>query len=130
MKMRILENSLRFRLNQLEIQQFAEKGSVACCLAFGDERHQQLHYVIARDEAAQEVFADYIDHAITIHVPPALAREWVETDRVGFETLQSRKNNQETLKILVEKDFQCLKPREGKEDAHGFPHPLADQETC
>ena len=32
--------------------------------------------------------------------------------------------------ILVEKDFQCLAPREGEDESDMFPHPDGDSTTC
>jgi hypothetical protein len=34
------------------------------------------------------------------------------------------------LRILVEKDFACLAPREGEDESDMFPNPLSGKETC
>jgi hypothetical protein len=34
------------------------------------------------------------------------------------------------LKILVEKDFACLAPREGEDESDMFPHPKAATDGC
>jgi len=47
-----------------------------------------------------------------------VAKNWLETDQTGIEAATS------SLRILIEKDFQCLH-RASAEDADGFPNPLA-----
>ncbi|MCB9639147.1 MAG: hypothetical protein H6728_12645 [Myxococcales bacterium] len=128
MKMRIRDNTIRFRLNQPEVQSFSQEGYVETKISFGPSADQQLRYAIVRDQQATEVFADYQDNTVTVHVPPQIAQQWTETDQVGFETPKDPDEKQ--IYILVEKDFQCLKPREGQEDANAFPHPLALQEDA
>ena len=34
----------------------------------------------------------------------------------------------DSLKILVEKDFACLAPREGEDETDMYPHPLEGQD--
>ena len=59
---------------------------------------------------------------IKITVPTDAARHWATS-----ETAVSIKGSVEcggsTLKVLVEKDFECLTPREGENHDNRFPNP-------
>ena len=62
---------------------------------------------------------------IEVTLPRALANTWADTEQVGIEAEQALDDNGGTLRLLIEKDFQCLAPREGEEDSDTFPHPNA-----
>ena len=66
---------------------------------------------------------------LTVTLPEADVRAWAETDRVSIAAEQALADGQ-VLKILVEKDFACLTPREGEDESDMFPHPLEGRETC
>ncbi len=122
MKLRIKGDSLRLRLSQTELQSFAESGRVADSVRFpGSGR---LTYALQRDEEVGEVRAEFAGEGIMVRVPPALADEWSSTERVGFEQRQPLESGAE-LRILIEKDFQCLTERPGEDESDNFPHPLA-----
>jgi hypothetical protein len=62
--------------------------------------------------------------ALTIHAPLSHVQEWRGTDLVGMErTWQQVEDAQ--LRVLIEKDFSCLKPRDDGEDLDAFPNPQA-----
>jgi len=109
MKIRIKGNSLRLRLSQSEVKEFASNGLVSDSISFGNSK---LIYTLESVDT-QNVKAEFHKENITVSVPKEIAKEWAETDRVGFEEFQAIDYN-EKLYLLVEKDFQCLIPR--KED--------------
>jgi len=121
MKLRILGNTLRLRLNRSDVQRFAEAGFVEETTRFGPAPEQCFNYRIERHEGAHELRADLFERRISIQVPSASAIEWVETTRVGM-TAEQRIDGTSTLIIHVEKDFQCLAPRDDG-DSEGFPNP-------
>lgn len=127
MKMRILDQSIRFRLTQSEVQQFDQQGHVETHILFAPNATQKLSYRIAQDDQATEVFADYLDHTVTVHVPHSIAQRWIHSDEVSFST---PKATTESVFVLVEKDFQCLNPREGNDDQDTFPHPRKHQKDA
>ncbi len=113
MKLRIRDNSIRLRLTQSEVQLFHESGKVAATIHFGDN---QLVYALEKADC-QALSASYNQNKICILVPTAMANTWATTEQVGMET-------DGDLKILVEKDFQCLVDR-GEDDTDTFPNPNA-----
>ncbi len=122
MKIRILGNSLRLRLNVPEVQEIMESGKVSDHIGFGDS---QLYYSL-RFMEQDHISATFDGSEITVYLPLQDGRRWATTDQVGLEGRQQLKGS-ETLKILVEKDFTCLIPREAEDAGKLFPNPEATQ---
>ena len=113
MKLRIEDDTLRLRLSQNELDEFAEKGRVEGAVHFGMGPAQRLTYALARGSElaqtlpeAEPVQVHYEPGALTILVPFAQAKAWVETDQNGFSHDLPLTENQR-LRILVEKDLDC-----------------------
>src|SRR5690606_41469691 len=64
---------------------------------------------------------------LTVTLPKATVERWTRPDEVSIRGEQPIGGG-ETLKILVEKDFECLTPREGEDQPDLFPNPA--QGTC
>jgi len=109
MKLRLEENSLRLRLSEAEVRQFAATGRVAYTIAFGPGPGQTLDYALERlpeASAAPGVQVRYAAGALAVEVPAALARSWTDTENIGFKGQVLVAEGQE-LRILVEKDLDC-----------------------
>ena len=50
-------------------------------------------------------------------------KEWIKTDLEGFDAIMDN-GTKAGLYVLVEKDWQCLKPRD-EDEADLFPNPNA-----
>ena len=120
MKMRVRGNSIRLRLTQSEVVEFSETGSVEDAIEFGGGN--KLIYALCSKPEAETVKAEYEDNRIVITVPQTQARRWVDSNDVGIKIEQDIGGGN-VLRLLIEKDFACLEPREGEEDADAFPHP-------
>lgn len=116
MKIRINGNSIRLRLSQREVTDFVQKGEVLATCSFVNG---MLTYRIVHG-TYDTLTADIVDSRITVYVPSALAEKWDVDDRVGFDV-----HDNSGLYILVEKDFQCLKPRMHEDESGLFPNPQA-----
>lgn len=117
MKIRINGNFLRFRLGQSEVKTFAKEKKVGDSINFGN---RTLTYQLASSSNIEHVEVDFDGGDITIQVPQTLADNWVNSELVGFEN-----EDQSNVRILVEKDFQCLHKRPGEDESDNFPHPEA-----
>lgn len=113
MKLRIEGDTLRLRLSGGELEEFASTGRVSSTVHFGTNSDQQLTYALERGSEpaqtlphAEPVQVHYEPGAITVLVPFALAKTWVETDQVGFTHNMPLPESQR-LNILVEKDLDC-----------------------
>lgn len=125
MKLRIKGNSIRLRLSQPEVSDFARNSRVEDSISFGNRR---LTYALIKLNQAKEILASFENDRIEIGVPESFAERWTKTSEVGFGAEQKLSGG-ETLKILVEKDFACLTVREDEDESDAFPHPQAGQ-TC
>src|SRR5829696_1840631 len=119
MKLRIKGNSIRLRLSQREVSDFAQNARVEDSISFGN---RQLTYALIKRNKAKEILASFENDRIEIGVPAAVADEWTQTVQTGFDAEQKLSGG-ETLKILIEKDFACLTEREGEDETDAFPHP-------
>lgn len=123
MKLRIRGNTLRLRLTRSELDEFASTGKFADEISFGNG--QSLVYAIEKTHA-EAVSAAFRGGEIKVLVPAQIADAWTKTDQVGFDAIHSTGTAAE-LKILVEKDFACLTPRNDEDTTDNFPHPKT---TC
>ncbi len=122
MKLRILGDTLRLRLSQSEVSRFEAEGAVEAAIHFGPGDDEALVYRLVREPEGTAIRATLRGRTITVHVPADRAREWTDTDQVGFDHAQPLGEDR-TLHILVEKDFKCAIARPGEEDYDGFPNP-------
>ncbi|HET9502443.1 MAG TPA: hypothetical protein VFO93_02795 [Hymenobacter sp.] len=109
MKLRLEENSLRLRLSEAEVAQFAHTGRVAYTITFGPAAGQTLEYALEKLPAtatAEAVQLRYAAGALAVEVPAALAQEWTNTEKNGFSAQIVVAEGRE-LRILVEKDLDC-----------------------
>jgi hypothetical protein len=115
MKLRLHAGSLRLRLSQSEVARLDETGKVEESLEFSPG--SKLLYRIETGTAAS-VTATFDNANIRVVVPKQVAKEWIDSDQTGIEASTG------TLKVLIEKDFQCLH-REAEAGEDSFPNPLA-----
>jgi uncharacterized protein DUF7009 len=122
MKLRIRGNSVRLRLGQSEVRYLAESGALDESIQFDIAGNQRLEYGLEVATGASEVSASFEAGKLLVRLPSDLVRRWAASDLVTIEALQVIAGGG-SLKILVEKDFECIDgpPDEPQDDA--FPHP-------
>lgn len=116
MKLRIRGNSVRLRLTQSEVETFGEKGVVSETVKFGDSAEENFGYELRRSPN-DEHSAAFESGVIRIFAGKSAVEKWVNSDEVGIEGTAGK------LSILIEKDFECLKPRPGEDESDNFPNP-------
>ena len=126
MKIRIQGNSVRLRLSQPEVAALSSAGTVEDSVRFGADADSVLRYALSKSEA-EHIDAHFRQNRIEIRVPARWADEWAGSGQVGLEAAVAV-GPSGSLRILVEKDFQCPTPRPGEDDRDLFPHP--DQSIC
>ena len=119
MKLRIKGDSLRLRLSQGEMRTLAERGEVEDRISFPGGA--ALRYRLRTDQNYDVISASYASNLIDILIPRPLAERWCGTDLVTLSASQPLAAGE--LRIVLEKDWACLAPREGEDESDNYPHP-------
>ena len=119
MKLRIKGDSLRLRLTQGEMRLLAERGEVEDRTSFPGGT--ALRYRLRVDAKSNAISANYTSNLIEFLLPTALSERWHGTDLVTLSATQANATGE--LRIVLEKDWACLAPREGEDESDNFPHP-------
>jgi len=127
-KLRIKGDSLRLRLSQGEMRTLAERGEVEDRVSFPGGA--ALRYRLRMDGDNDVISASYASNLIEVLVPRTLAERWCGTDLVTLSASQPLGGGE--LRLILEKDWACLAPREGEDESDNFPHPEveAGAKTC
>lgn len=118
MKLRIKGNSIRLRLTKTEVASIATKGHLEEHTNFGPNRFE---YALIKVDDSNEMSASFINHGITVYVPDRMVRDWPDNDIISLEARIPTSEN-ETLYILVEKDFVCL-DHTTEDQSDNYPNP-------
>lgn len=104
MKIRIKDNSVRFRLTKKEVLQLCTEHSIVSTTSFNSGL---LTYSIVVRDNIENLSVDFKDNNIILSFPATEADIWNDSDRITYEHSMVLENG-ERLKILLEKDFVCL----------------------
>ena len=119
MKIRIKGNSLRYRLTRPEVEKFHQTGYLEEKIDFVGN---SLHYCLCITKQ-EKLSASFYDNQITVYLPASGIEEWKTTEQIGFEDVMELEGSEETLHLLVEKDFTCLDNVTEDQSDH-YPNPL------
>jgi hypothetical protein len=103
MKIRIHQNSVRFRLSKSEVGKLEDEGYLEETTHFGQT---QFGYSVQKSSDT-ELNARFENNKITLFVPAALLIGWAGNNTVGFEGNMPLGDGG-SLFLLIEKDFKCL----------------------
>jgi len=125
-KLRVRDNSLRFRLSKGEVAALQDNGQVMASTQFPGGA--QLQYVVELSQAATTMTASFADGLLRVALPEAAGSAWALSEEISLQGAAALGEGE--LSILVEKDFACLTPREGEDESDLYPHPLTGQANC
>lgn len=120
MKIRIYDDSIRLRLDRSEVEQLGQGQAVTCQTHFPDGG--VFSYALAA--AGNVVAAHFADGCITLEVPASTLSDWA-ADETAVSITQEQALAHGPLKLLIEKDFECLDPRPGENQDNRFKNPKA-----
>lgn len=119
MKIRIKGNSVRIRIVKTELTNFGNDG-------FLEERTEfpngALIYRLESKAGINNLEADISGSTITIYMPEAMKKEWVDTEIVGYRN-DAPLGDGKSLFILIEKDFKCLDGEVLEDQSDNFENP-------
>lgn len=119
MKLRIRENSVRLRLGRSEVLRLADERVLHEETDFGGGR--KLGYALHADDIPAAV-ATFDGATVVVRIPHEAARRLADSDQVSIDARQPLEGGAE-LKILVEKDFECLDAPASEPQDDAFPNP-------
>jgi len=107
MKLRIKDNSLRFRVSQSELASLADSGCTEKTIYFGSDEASRLTYSLECRPSSSPATLLYHPGKISVVLSKSGVKAWGESEQVGiYATVDVGPHG--TLDILVEKDFACL----------------------
>ncbi len=121
MKIRIKDSSIRLRLSKMDINTLSEEGCILseCQITVGNT----LKYMISLSDK-EEISIKMKYNTIDLKVPYDQLETFLQDDQVGFNCTVDN-GLEGGLKILVEKDFQCLVPRSHEDESNLYTNPQA-----
>ena len=125
MKLRIKSNTVRFRLLRSEVERLAAAGVMMEEIRFGASIDQVLKYSIAVSDGVEQLTVQFTDSQILVLLPESAAMNWTQSDEVGIEAVVQIDEN-DSLHVLIEKDFVCLDRPDDLDRDDAFPHPGAE----
>ncbi len=119
MKIRIKGDSIRLRLTKSEVDALASNGRV--------EEHTHmpggtLSYMLRSERGIEDLSAHLQDTCIVISMPDTLAAAWPANDVVGYKNTITTENNN-SLSLLIEKDFKCIDAPAEEDQSDNYEHP-------
>ena len=120
MKIRIQDNSIRYRLTMSEVAAFSRDGVVESCTSFEQD---EFRYVLKTKSHITGLTATFENNTITMWVPAKDARGWAKSTEIGFSNTVALEGGKE-LSLLLEKDFACL-DETGEDQSDNYPNPRA-----
>ena len=120
MKLRILDNAIRLRLDRSEVDDIAAGQPLVAETHFPDG--QVFGYQLTAVADVTEAVFD--GSVITLRIAQATLLSWAADEhQVGIrESLPTAEGN---LELLIEKDFECLETRSGEDQSNRFVNPKA-----
>lgn len=122
MKLRLQSNSIRFRVTPSEVHTLVTRGRIESIVQLSASPEGHFTYALESSARCSNVEVNYTDQALSVALPASVVREWASTEQVGIERVHPIGIDRE-LKISVEKDFKCLRPRPGENEVDRFPNP-------
>ena len=111
---------------QAEVESLRQGGLVSAITQFPGGR--SLRYVIESSPASVTPAAFYGDGEVIVRLPETAVLAWASSEQVSIDAEQLLDDGA-TLRILVEKDFACLSPRDGEDESDMYAHPDANQQA-
>jgi hypothetical protein len=123
LKLRIRDNSIRLRLTQIEVETVRADALVRGRVRFAGGN--TFDYVLESSPATVKPEAHISNNSLTVRIPESEILQWSTTEQVSISAEQMLDGG-DPLKILIEKDFTCLAPRDGEDESDMYPNPMQE----
>jgi hypothetical protein len=122
MKLRLTPDSVRLRLNQTDVAQFAEKEEITERVEFPGA---VLRYSLRRNGGSANGTSRFENGELIVTVPEGHAKRWISSEREVGLYYEQEVEGGKPLHLIIEKDFQCIDGPPEEIDPAGYPNPLA-----
>lgn len=121
MKLRLLDDSIRLRLSRDEVVAADEQGIVEGQTRFPDG--SVFTFALEALENSSAASASYTSDRMVVKLPAPKISAWAKDDSAVslHDELELPRGGQ--LKVLVEKDFRCVSPRDDEDQSNLFQNP-------
>lgn len=121
MKLRLLDDTIRLRLSQSEVAAASAEGLVESQTRFPDG--SVLTFALEALSEGSEPGASFGGERLVVRMPATEIAAWAGDDTAVTLRGELALPAGGDLKLLVEKDFRCLSPREGEDQSDLFSNP-------
>ena len=121
MKLRIVDDSLRLRLTRTEVTSIEHGCTVEATTHFPGGA--ALTYALEVAPVAR-ISATFEAARIRVLLPREVALPWASGNDVSLHGEQPLEHG--VFRILVEKDFTCVEPRDGEDQSDLYPNPKTE----
>jgi uncharacterized protein DUF7009 len=125
MKLRLLDDSIRLRLSRDEVIAAHEQGIVEGQTRFPDG--SVFTFALEALKNSSDASASYTSDRMVVRLPAPKISAWAKDDTAVSVHGELELPLGGRLKLLVEKDFQCVSPRGDEDQSKLFENP---QRTC
>ncbi|WP_143304525.1 DUF7009 family protein [Chitinophaga vietnamensis] len=121
MKIRIRGNSIRYRLDKVDMELLETTGKVESITHIGGGT---LHFCLRGKEVPEPAIK--LEHdGVHLLLPIVHLEQWISSGNTGFDLSISNPDGS-SVAILVERDFKCLTDRD-EDDSQAFDNPMASK---
>jgi Family of unknown function (DUF7009) len=124
LKLRLLDDSIRLRLSRGDVAQAEGNGVVEGRTRFPDG---SAFTFALESEPRGAASASYAHDRMVVRLPAGDISRWANDDHAVSLEQEIELPGGERLKLLVEKDFQCLTARADEDQSDLFVNPGADE---
>ncbi|MFT7037256.1 MAG: tryptophanyl-tRNA synthetase, partial [Cyclobacteriaceae bacterium] len=83
--------------------------------------NSEFIYSLIINDSEEDISAEFENGHLKVKLSKTIAADWIESEQVDIKNTDNS-----FIKILIEKDFQCLHERTGEDESDSFPNPLAE----
>ena len=121
MKLRLLDDSIRLRLSRDEVVAADERGIVEGQTRFPDG--SVFTFALEAHKNSSNASAAYASDRLVVKLPAPKISAWAKDDTAVSLHGELALPLGGQLKLLVEKDFRCISPRDDEDQSNLFQNP-------
>jgi hypothetical protein len=123
MKLRLTADSVRLRLNQTDVARLVQSGELSEKVEFPGR--VTFVYGLRVSGESEQGTARFADGELIVSLPAASAAAWMNSNKEVGLYYDQKSEGGAVLRLIIEKDYQCIDGPAEEIDPAGYPNPLA-----